>query len=168
MNLTNSPSWGSMLMGVIMYFTGYDNLVLFFVLAAIRATFSSMSVVLMTMYTADCAEYGNFVSGERAQGVAFSIQTFTAKVTAALSGAVGMFILGAYGFVAGEGAMQSIETISGIWRMYTILPLITGVLAMLVLIIFYKLPQRDVAIMVRFNKGELSRQEAEAQLSKKY
>lgn len=159
---------GSMLIGVILYFVGYESLVLVYVLVAFRAIFGGMSVVLVAMFTADCAEYGNFRSGERAQGVTFAIQTFTAKMTAALSGSIFMLLLGIVGFVEGEGVVQTAEVVSSIWVLYTLIPLVTGVLACLLLGFAYKLRQKDVAIMIRVNKGELTSEEAESLMSRKY
>jgi len=156
------------LVGVVMYFVGYENLTVLYALIAVRAIFGAMSVVLVAMFSADCAEYGNFVTGDRAQGVTFSIQTFTAKITAAISSAICMYLLAIFGFVAGENAPQSEYTISAIWSMYTWVPIITAVLAALLLTFGYKLRQKDVAVMIRVNKGELSRDEAAKTLSRTY
>ena len=158
----------SSLLGVVMYFTGYDNLIVLYALIALRAIFGAMSVVLVAMFTADCAEYGNYVTGERAQGVTFAIQTFTAKITAAISSAICMFLLGIFGFVSGDNVPQSARTVTAIWNLYTWVPLITGVLAVLLLAFGYKLRQKDVAYMIGVNKGELSPEEAALQMSRTY
>lgn len=157
----------NLLLGAVIYFAGYENIPLFLSLVALRSGFASAGGVLVVMFTADCAEYGHFITGERAQGVAFSIQTFTAKITAALSSSIGMFMLGAAGFIEGEGAVQPQETIDWLWRLYTIIPLVTGVLAFLFLLFFYKLRKNDVALMTKANAGEITREEALAQLTLK-
>ena len=154
--------------GIIMYFVGYANLTVLFALIAVRAVFGAMSVVLVAMFSADCAEYGNYVTGERAQGVAFSIQTFTAKITAALSSAICMFLLAIFGFIEGENVQQSAYTISAIWSLYTWVPVITAVLAALLLGFGYKLRQKDVAYMIRVNTGELTKEEAASLMSRSY
>lgn len=158
----------NLLLGVLMYFVGYANVALFLVVVATRALFASTGTILVVMFTADCAEYGHFVTGERAQGMAFSIQTFTAKLTGALAGAIGMFVLGAVGFASGEGAAQTAGTIAWIWRMYTIIPLIAGTVSFLIFLFGYKLRDCDVALMARANAGEISREEAQAGFSKQY
>ena len=158
----------SPLIGVVMYFVGYENLTALYALIAIRAVFGAMSVVLMAMFSADCAEFGNYLTGERAQGVTFSIQTFTAKITAALSSAICMFLLAIFGFVEGENVIQSAATVSAIWSLYTWVPMITAVLAALLLAFGYKLRQKDVVYMVLVNKGELAKEEAEKQMSRTY
>jgi len=159
---------GAPVIGVIMYFIGYGNLTVLYALIAIRAIFGAMSVVLVAMFSADCAEFGNFASGERAQGVTFSIQTFTAKITAALSSAICMFLLAIFGFIEGENVTQSADTVAAIWSLYTWVPIITAVLAALMLGFGYKLRQKDVAFMIRVNKGEITREEAASQMSRSY
>jgi sugar (glycoside-pentoside-hexuronide) transporter len=154
-----------LVVGVIIYFVGYDNIILFLVLVGIRALFAAVVSALILMFTADCAEYGNYVTGERAQGVAFSIQTFTAKITATLSSSIGMFILGFAGFVEGQGASQSPEVVTWIWRMYTIFPIVSGSITVLILLFGYKLRTNQVSVMIRCNKGEITKEEAEVLLS---
>jgi sugar (glycoside-pentoside-hexuronide) transporter len=158
----------SLASGVLMYFAGYASLPLFFALLVLRSFFSTMNVSLSTIFTADCAEYGSWKSGERAQGVAFSIQTFTAKLIAAVSSAVCMFILALAGFVEGEGAVQSEKTVKAIWFLFSAAPAITGVISLALMILFYKLRDKDVQIMAKFNAGEISREEAESSMSRVY
>lgn len=158
----------NMLLCVVLFFVGYSNITLFLGIIALRSVFGSAGTVLLVLFTADCAEYGHFVTGERAQGMAFSVQTFTAKITAALSSAIGMFMLGAVGFVEGSGAAQSSGTIVWIWRMYTVVPLVTGILAFALVLSGYRLRSNDVALMMRANAGEISREEAEAGFSREY
>jgi sugar (glycoside-pentoside-hexuronide) transporter len=154
--------------GVLLYFAGYGSLPVMFILIIIRSLFSTMNTAISTMFTADCAEYGTYKTGERAQGVAFSIQTFTAKVIAALSSAVCMFVLGFTGFIEGEGAAQGAETVRAIWFLFSAAPVITGSISLLLMILLYKLRDRDVQIMARYNQGKISRDESEASLSRKY
>jgi sugar (glycoside-pentoside-hexuronide) transporter len=156
---------------VIVYFTGYTSaaaLPIFFTLYVAKGLLGGMAGPISTMIVADCAEYGTYKTGDRAQGMAFSIQTFTAKLTAALSGAVCMFVLGYAGFVAGEGAPQSPETIKTIWFLFTAAPAITGVIALVLMVRFYKLRDKDVEVMARYNKGILNREEADAAMSQRY
>jgi len=158
----------SYLLGVVLYFAGYQNVVLYFSIAAVRAFLSSGAGILVVVFTADCSEYGNFKTGARAQGVAFSIQTFSAKITGALSTAIGMTLLGIFGFVEGTGAVQTERTIGWIWSMSTIFPLISGTVALLIILFFYKLRGKDVAVMMRVNTGEITAEEARGLFSRPY
>ena len=158
----------SVILGIVTYFAGYENVVLFCILVSVKTIFSSAAGVLGVMFTADCAEYGHYKTGSRAQGMSFSVQTFTAKITGALSGAIGMAALAAIGFVEGEGAVQSASTIKGLWALYTLIPCIATTAAVVFLLVFYKLSSKDAEIMGKANRGEITREEAEALLSRKY
>ena len=53
------------------------------------------------------------------------------------------------------------------WLIYALIPLIGTLLGVLVMI-FYKLKDEDVALMAKCNAGEITREECEAKLSRKY
>ena len=158
----------SFLLDILIYFIGYQNLGVYFTIAVVRAFLSSGAGILVVMFTADCSEYGNYKTGERAQGVAFSIQTFSAKITMALSSAIGMTLLGLFGFVEGAVAQQTPQTIQRIWAMSTVFPAISGAAALLIILLFYKLRDKDIAVMMRLNTGEITREEAQQLFSRTY
>ena len=150
----------NILFSIIMYLVGYSNIAAVCTVMILKSLLTSGSGVLSVMFTADCAEYGHFKTGYRAQGMAFSVQTFTAKVTGALSGSIGMFLLGLVGFVEGSGAVQSPQTIHWIWLMWTLVPIISTAAAILMLVFGYKLPTHDATLMAKCNAGEITREEA--------
>jgi len=154
-------------MYVIRYFAGYDNFTLYMVLAFISAVFSTAWGILGFMFTPDCLEYGTYHSGKRAEGSAASIQTFFTKLTGSVSGPLAMLIIAAFGFVAGEGAAQSESAQQGIWLCMTVFPAV-GLVAAIFLLRLYKLRDKDVQVMARYNNGEISREEADAKLAAKY
>ena len=79
---------------VVMWLIGYNNIILHIVLYVIRSIPLAIIGVLMFIFTPDCAEYGKFKSGIEAKGITFAIQTFMVKLTAAISSALVLFILG--------------------------------------------------------------------------
>ncbi len=137
-----------LIMSILQYFAGYENFTLFLVLNALKGIGTYSPLMLMGMFSADCAEYGAYVTGKRNEGVTFSIQTFSTKLGQAFSGAIGMYILGWYGF-ASEAAEQSQRTLNGIWNTMTLIPIIGVVLGLLVFILFYKLKEEDVEKMIK-------------------
>ncbi len=159
---------GSGLLCWVMYMVGYENLGAFLSVTMLRAVFGGATSIMLVMFTADCAEYGHFTTGERAQGMAFSIQTLTSKITGGLPSAIGMFLLGAVGFVSGSGAEQSAGTIGWIWNMYTWMPLVAATPALILVLVFYKLRDHDVELMMRANSGEITREEAQAQFTRAF
>ncbi len=154
----------SILFSIIIFFTGYENIVLYLALCALKALLGGAGAVVGAMFIADCAEYGHFMTGQRNQGLAFSVQTFTAKFTSAISTAVGMLVLGLIGFQSGSGAAQTPETLRGLWYMNTLIPVVSTVAAVILLIFGYRLRTKDAQIMASANAGEITHTEAEAAL----
>lgn len=158
----------SVALDVVIYISGYQNTVVFFSLLVVKQIFFAVWSVSGVMFVADCIEYGQFRNGQRAEGISFSIKAFTNKMVIALSGALGMMALGAYGFIEGEGAVQSAETLAGLWNLYAIWPAIGSLVAIIILGVFYKLRDKDVKLMTRANNDEISREEAQRGLSRQY
>ena len=154
-------------LGGVRYFVGYENMSLFYVLYFVHSIFTSANNILLFMFTPDCLEYGTYHTGERAEGVAASVQTFFSKLVGSLSGPFAMLILAACGFVAGETAVQPQSALNGIWLCYTLLPSV-GILLALTLLYFYKLRDKDVQIMAQYNDGHLTKEEADEKLASKY
>lgn len=155
---------GQTAMSFVCYFAGYENFTLFVVLAVIRSIFFAVQLVLQLMFTGDFVEYGEYVTGKRLQGTAYSIQTFVFKFMNAVPAAIAMFILGAFGFVEGEGAVQPASAIQAIWILLVLSPVV-GALASLPIFMKYKLRDKSVQIMAAANSGTISREQAELQLS---
>ena len=55
----------------------------------------------------------------------------------------------------------------GLWVVYALVPVI-GMVISTFFYLGYKLNDKDVQIMAKCNSGEITREEAEAQLSRKY
>jgi sugar (glycoside-pentoside-hexuronide) transporter len=163
--------WGasalSIVFNVIGYFVGYHDLTLLYIFSILRGFPGGMTGVLMFMFTPDCAEYGHYKSGVSAPGITFSIQTFAAKMTAALSTAAAGFALWAISFVEGEGAAQLAGFNDKLWAIYLLVPAF-GTLISLPILSMYKLRDKYVQVMVKANVGEISRDEAEKVLAGKF
>ena len=167
----------NIILGLVIYFTGYSNQTLFLVLTCIRTVPLSLVGILAFMFTPDCAEYGQYKSGISAKGITFAIQTFSVKITGAISSALALFLLGMFSWVAVEaesfedlaklGISQSAGALNGLWIVYALVPVI-GMIISTFFYLGYKLNDKDVQIMAKCNAGEITREEAEAQLSRKY
>ena len=167
----------NILLGLLIYFVGYEQELLFLVLTFIRAIPMCTVGVLAFMFTPDCAEYGEYKSGINAKGITFAIQTFSVKITGAVSSALAIFLLGLFSWVSVEaesfkelaemGIEQPPEALKGLWIVYALVPVI-GMMISTVFYLFYKLNDKDVQIMAKCNSGEITREEAEKLLSRKY
>lgn len=155
------------LIGIILYFVGYSNLTFFYVMLLIQGFFTGANNILLFTFTPDCIEYGTYHTGERAEGVAASVQTFFSKLIGSVSGPIAMLILSGFGFVEGENAVQPASVTGGLWLLYTVFPAVGMLLAVAVLR-FYKLRSADVQYMVKYNNKEIPKDEAENRLKEKY
>lgn len=167
----------SILLGLLIYFTGYGNQALFLTLTCIRTIPMSIVGILAFMFTPDCAEYGQYTSGISAKGITFAIQTFSVKITAAISSSLALGLLGLFSWISVEAEsfeelaalniQQSPAALNGLWIVYALVPVI-GMILSTFFYLGYKLNDKDVQIMAKCNAGEITRQEAEALLSRKY
>lgn len=62
---------------------------------------------------------------------------------------------------------QPQSALDTLWIVYMLIPAIGTILGV-VLMSFYKLRDEDAALMAKCNAGEITREECEAQLSRKY
>ena len=167
----------NILLGLAIYFAGYGNTAFFLTMTVIRCIPMSIVGILNYMFTPDCAEYGQYVSGISAKGITFAIQTFSVKITAAISSSLALALLGLFKWVSVEaesfqelaelGITQSAGALNGLWIVYALVPVI-GMMISTVFYLFYKLNDKDVQIMASCNAGQITRQEAEQRLSRKY
>lgn len=162
-------------LGLVMYFIGWQNKLLFIVLTVIRSLFTSVTGTLGFMFTPDCAEYGQYKTGVDAKGITFSIQTFTTKIAAAVASSLGLAILGFFDWTKIEAEsfadieklniVQSATALNGLWVTYILVPSI-GLVITSFIYLFYRLRDKDVQIMAKCNAGEITREEAENLLPK--
>ena len=167
----------NIILGLVIYFLGYQNQTLFLVLTCIRTVPMSIVGILAFMFTPDCAEYGEFKSGISAKGITFAIQTFSVKITAAVSSSLALALLGLFSWITVEAEsfeqlaamniQQSEMALKGLWAVYALVPVIGLILATF-FYLGYKLNDKDVQIMAKCNSGEITREEAEKLLSRKY
>ena len=162
-------------LGLVMYFIGWQNKLFFIVLTVIRSLFTSVTGTLGFMFTPDCAEYGQYKTGVDAKGITFSIQTFTTKIAAAVASSLGLAILGFFDWTKIEAEsfadieklniVQSATALNGLWVTYILVPSI-GLVITSFIYLFYRLRDKDVQIMAKCNAGEITREEAENLLPK--
>ena len=150
-------------LGLITYFVGYQNLTAFLVLSFLRGVPLGVYTITMFMFTPDCAEYGHYKTGINATGITFAIQTFSVKLMTAVATALGTFCLGLIGYVKGEGAIQAAGFADKLWTVFAIIPTI-GMIISVFILLGYKLRDKDVAVMAKYNAGEITREEADAQI----
>lgn len=160
--------------GLVTFFVGYENIIVYTILATIKAMPLAVIGVMMFMFTPDCAEYGKFTTGIDAKGITFALQTFAAKLTGAIAGSLGLLLMGIFGWQEVEAenfevlqqmnVMQSDTALFGLWFTYALVPVI-GVIIAGIVWMFYRLNDKQVQVMADYNMGRISREDADAKLA---
>ena len=139
----------SILASLAFYIIGYQNIVLVHIFTALKGI-SQLPTFMIGLFTVDCIEYGTYQTKQRAEGVAFSLQTFTVKLSAAIAGAISGFVLEQIGYT--PGMAQTPESLNGIWNMYTLYPIFGAIIALIIIWRYYDLTEKEVEIMIQANK----------------
>lgn len=133
-------------LSVIFYFFDKSQITLIFVFQIlISICAGSIFPLLWSMY-ADCADYSELKTGNRATGLIFSSSSMSQKFGWAIGTAVTGWMLGAFGFVA--NGVQNPETINGIKMFLSILPAIGTVLSF-IFIAFYPLSEKRMKAITK-------------------
>ena len=128
-------------LSVIFYWFDKEDLIWMFVFQAlISICAGSIFPLLWSMY-ADCADYSELKTGNRATGLIFSSSSMSQKFGWAIGTAVTGWLLGFFGFQA--NAVQSEEAISGIKMFLSFLPAI-GTILSVVFISMYPLTEKKM------------------------
>lgn len=142
---------------IVQYLVGYHNLSLVYLISALRGVGYGGFSILSFMFVPDCIEYGQFSDGRRNEGVSFALQTFVNKLNSAIISSVSAFFLALMGFSA---ANVTPEGQRGVWFTYTVLSALGGIVAIPLLLKCYRLRDKDVAVMMKANNGDISKEEA--------
>ncbi len=158
----------AIVMDIVSFFVGYKSVVSTLIMVMLKCTGLGFWQVIIYMLIADTVEYGTYKSGTRAAGITFSLQCFVAKLKNALIGSIVLFSLSTVGFVEGENAVQPVGVADGVWKLFTLLPAAGFTVAVIILLVFFKLRTDNVQIMSMYNNGEIGREEAEKKLGDRF
>ncbi len=170
-------------MYILQYIVGYENIVVFIILGTIAGLANSLRYVFMNFIAPDTIEYTRYKTGKDCSGIFYALNAFVSKATNGVGASLGLLVMGLYGWhkiqaesyeellamgtAVGQAGYQTPLAIHGMWVVYALIPGIGFLLSALILM-FYKLKDKDAELMAKCNSGEISREECEAQLSRKY
>ena len=170
-------------MYILQYIVGYENIVVFIALGTIAGLANALRFVFMNFIAPDTIEYTRYKTGKDCSGIFYALNSFVSKATTGIGSSIGLLVMGLYGWHevqaesyeellamgmgVGQAAYQTPQAIHGMWVVYALIPGIGFLLSALILL-FYKLRDKDAELMAKCNSGEITRAECEAQLSRKY
>lgn len=128
-------------LSVIFYWLDRGNLVMIFIFQIIISICAGCIFPLLWSMYADCADYSELKTGNRATGLIFSSSSMSQKFGWAIGSGVTGWLLGWFGFEA--NAIQSDEAINGIKMFLSILPAV-GALLSVIFISLYPLSENNM------------------------
>ena len=166
----------SVLFRFVIYFVG-PVFSIYCTLLVLQAPFDNVSNIAKSFFMPDTIEYARYKTGKDCTGICNALSSFVTKLTTSVSSSLGLFVLGLSNYIpvqaesfediAAAGVVQPQQAMDTMWVIFSLIPVIGMLLGILVMVI-YKLKDRDVALMAKCNAGEITREECEAQLSRKY
>ncbi len=153
-NLTIFSSIIAIVLCVGQYFIGYQNLIVFMAVCAVRVVFMMIPLIVYGMFTADCIEYCAAKTGKRTEGISFSLQTLVTKLSGSVVTVIGLAVLSAFGYVEQVESFQSARAQEGIWIVMSILPAAGYVVMLIIMLFFYKLKESDVQAMIEASQAK--------------
>ncbi|MBO5858065.1 MAG: MFS transporter, partial [Clostridia bacterium] len=100
--------------------------------------FNTINMVIPTEMIGDTIDYMEWKTGERNEGVSFSVLTFVGKLTGSISGTIGNWLLPVIGLSFIEISATETMTVKAyeytdtlIWGMFTLAPAILGLLPLI-------------------------------------
>lgn len=158
----------SVLMNIVSYFVGYNNLIISTIMITVKCSGLGFWQVIIYMLVTDTIEYGAYKSGVKSTGITFSLQLFVAKLKNALIGSFVLLTLSSIGFIEGENVVQPDGVADKVWGLFHLVPIIGFTLAIIILLLFYKLRTNDVRIMSEYNNGVIDKKTAQTLLNHNY
>ncbi len=167
---------GGLLMSGI-YFVGTKQIALLCTLVCLQALPGNVSNIAKTFLIPDTIEYTRYKTGKDCSGIFYAMNSFVTKLTQGVASSLALFILGFSGWVeitatdfadiAAQNVQQPESALNCLWLLYAFVPALGTLLGVLTMFL-YKLKDKDAALMAKCNAGEITREECEAQLSRKY
>lgn len=170
-------------MYILQYLAGYENITVFIILGTIAGLANSLRAVFMNFIAPDTIEYTRYKTGKDCAGIFYSLNSFVSKATTGVGSSIGLLVMGLYGWrevqaesyeqllemgmEVGQAGYQTPMAIHGMWVVYALIPGI-GFLCSALILFLYRLKDKDAELMAKCNGGEITREECEAQLSRKY
>lgn len=128
-------------LSIVFFFLESNQLVLIFVLQILISICAGCVFPLLWSMYADCADYSELKTGNRATGLIFSSSSMSQKFGWAIGTAITGWLLAAFGFQA--NAVQNADTIQGIRMFLSLLPAV-GTTLSVIFIFFYPLTERKM------------------------
>ena len=151
---------------------------MFIVIGGLCAIPNALVSVVRTYIAPDTIDYTRYKTGKDCSGIFYSLQSFLNKALGGVVGSVALYILATFGWqevtgdsfadLAAQGVTQSETALNALWNLGYLIPAIGFGISAILLFAFYSLKDKDAELMAKCNAGQITREECEAKLSRKY
>ena len=163
---------------LIIYFFCRNSKAMFITVGGLCAIPNALVSVVRTYIAPDTIDYTRYKTGKDCSGIFYSLQSFLNKALGGVVGSVALYILAAFGWqevtgdsfadLAAQDVTQSETALNALWNLGYLIPAIGFGISAILLFAFYSLKDKDAELMAKCNAGQITREECEAQLSRKY
>jgi sugar (glycoside-pentoside-hexuronide) transporter len=137
---------------LIFYSVGYDQLLLVFIFLAIGQVLYSCTGPLISTMLSETIEYSQLKTGRRCEAIVFAGQTFMGKLSVALAGGGIGLMLTFIGYVPNQD--QSMETMTGLFVVISLLPVLGALIRMLILATYKYTEAEHHEVLTRLNEAD--------------
>ena len=106
----------------------------------------SFGKIIPQLMQQEIIDYGEWKTGKRTEAMTSFISSLATKLVTQVQNAVSTAVISFIGYEAGVGAVQSMKTKQAIFAMYTVVPIVLGVLSYIPMF-FYDLDDKTKTIM---------------------
>lgn len=117
---------------IVFFMMGYENVGMLLLMLMLTQLFHASLGPVMSSMIAETIEYSEVKTGRRCEAITLSGQTFMGKLSAAIAGSLTGLILVFIGYVP-EAAVQSEQTLQGLFMVVSLLPVLGGVIRLVIL-----------------------------------
>lgn len=148
---------GVLAASVIFFFVGYSSIPLVMIFSALQVTLVGACTVVINAMTADTTEYGEWMTGQRNEGIITSTRTLIAKIASALVGVVTAVVLTAAQYNS-EAAVQSAYTMGAFHMVVSLLPGIVMFIGVIPMFFYSLTEERHAQIVAEINARRAAKQ----------
>ena len=152
-NVILACSGFGLVVSLLKVFVYIDNVYLFTVINCIAMLGQTAFTMLIWALVSDCLDYSEWKMGIRSDGSMYSLYTFSRKIGSTIASTGAATCLGLIGYVSGTNVVQSASTVTGIYYLVNMVPVITCILELVGIGLIFNLNKEKTEEMY----GELAK-----------
>lgn len=152
---------GVLAASVIFFFVGYSSIPLVMIFSALQVTLVGACTVVINAMTADTTEYGEWMTGQRNEGIITSTRTLISKVASALVGVVTAVVLTAAQYNS-TAAVQSAYTMGAFHMVVSLLPGVVMFIGVIPMFFYSLTEERHAQIVAEISARRAAKEKGES------